>query len=104
MSGAINVGSAFGRMRRRVHSGVDDTDLVPDVQIITPLDVFLRKHRPCKSLIPLSFLPPKCRKDFYDKVVDYYIQKGGETLAYFSAAESVAHQFGLAIAACDRRT
>ena len=73
MSGANNVGSALGSMRRHVHSGVDDTDITSDVQIITPLDVFLSKYRACKSLIPLSFLLAKCRKDYYDKVADHYI-------------------------------
>ena len=40
MSGDINVGVNFGRMRRHVQCGVDDTDLTPDVQIIKSLDVF----------------------------------------------------------------
>jgi len=31
--------------RREVHSGVVDTDSMPDVQIITPLDDFFSKHR-----------------------------------------------------------
>jgi hypothetical protein len=39
--GAVNVGSVYSRLRREVHSGVVDTDLTPDVQIITPLDVCL---------------------------------------------------------------
>jgi hypothetical protein len=40
MSGAIEVGADFWRMRRHVHSGFDDTDLTLDVQIITPLDIY----------------------------------------------------------------
>ena len=41
MSGAVNFVAGFGRFRREVHSGVVDTDSTPDVQIITPLDIFL---------------------------------------------------------------
>ena len=36
-------------------------------------------------------------KIFYDKALNYYIDLGGETLAYFYAAEQVARQNGLAI-------
>ncbi len=41
MSDAVNVWVAFGRMRRQVRSGAVDTDAAPDIQNITPLDVFL---------------------------------------------------------------
>ncbi len=96
MSGAINVGAHFGRVRRHVHSvSVDDTDLAPNMHIITPLHIFKSKHRACKSLTPFFSLPANCREDFYDKIADYYTGNGGEILAYFSAAESVACQFGL---------
>ena len=37
---AINAGAVFGRLRRHVHSVVDDTYSALDVRIITPLDVF----------------------------------------------------------------
>jgi hypothetical protein len=90
-----------GCVRRHVHSGVVNTESTPIILIITPLDHFFSKHRGCKSLIPFSSLPTSCRKDFYDKVAEYFIDKGGETLSYFSAAESVPRQFGIAIASCD---
>ncbi len=41
MSGSVNVWVAFGRMRRQVRLGVVDTDAAPDIQNITPLDIFL---------------------------------------------------------------
>ena len=41
MSGAVNVGEVFRRLRREVHSGVVDTDSTTEVQTIAPLDVFL---------------------------------------------------------------
>jgi hypothetical protein len=40
--GAVNVGAGLGRFRREVHSGVVDTDSMSDMQIITPLDFFLK--------------------------------------------------------------
>ena len=86
MSGAVNVGAAFERVRRQVHSGVVNTDSTPDILIITPLDDFFCKHRGCKSRIPFSSLPTSCREDFYDKVAEYFIDKGSETRSYFSAA------------------
>ncbi len=104
MRGAVNVIAGFGRFRREVHSGVVDTDSAPDVQIITPLEEYLSKHRVVKVLVPFSSLSPSCRKDFYDKAAIYYIERGGETLAYFSATEFAARKFGLAIANCNHST
>ena len=104
MGGAVNVEEGFDRMRLEVHSGVDNTESSPDVHIDTPLDFFLSRHRFVKAQVPFSILNASCRKNFYDKAADYYIENGGETLDYFSATESVARQLGLAIANCDRRT
>ncbi len=42
MRGAVNVGAGFGRVRRQVQSGVDNTESTPDVQIVTPLEVFFK--------------------------------------------------------------
>ena len=41
MSGAVNGGAGFVRLRRHVYSGVDNADVSPDVQIVRPLDDFL---------------------------------------------------------------
>ncbi len=54
--GAVNVGASLGRLRREVHSRIVDTDSTPDVQIITPLEEFLSKHRVIKALILFSTL------------------------------------------------
>jgi hypothetical protein len=86
MSGAVNVGAAFERVRRQVHSGVVNTESTPDILIITPFDDFFSKHRGCKSRIPFSSLATSCREDFYDKTAEYFIDKGGEILSYCSAA------------------
>ncbi len=95
MRGAVKVGAVFGRLRRHVHVGVVDTDSTPDVQIITPLVDFFSKRRSCKSHIPFSSLDVNCRKD--------YVENGGGVVICIFAAEEVARQFGLAIAACDRQ-
>ena len=81
--GAVNDGAGLGRLRREVHSGVVDTDSTPDVQIITPLEIFLSKHRAVKALIPFSTLDPSCRKDFYDKAADCYMERGGRNSRVF---------------------
>ena len=83
-------------------SGVVDTDSTPDVQIVSPLDDFLSRHRSCKALIPFSELHATCRKDFYGKAANYYIEFGGGIVTYIFAAEEIARQFRLAIANCDR--
>ncbi len=101
---AVNVGAAFERVRRLVHAGVVIAESTSGILIITPLDAFFSEHRGCKSRIPFSSLPASCRTDFYDKAAEYFIDKGGETLSYFSAAESVARQLSPAIASCDRST
>ena len=89
MRGAVNVGAAFGRLRRHVHSGVVDTDSTPDVHIITPLEFFLRKHRNVKAHIPFSTLNPSCRKDFYGSVAEYYLERrDGEVTYIFSCRAS----------------
>ena len=74
--GAAIDGAGLGRLRREVHSGVVDTDSTPDVQIATPLEQFLSKHRAVKALVPFSTLNPSCRKDFYDRATDCYIKRG----------------------------
>ncbi len=38
---AVNAMAVLGRMRREVHSAVVDTDSTTEMQIITPLDIFL---------------------------------------------------------------
>jgi len=81
MSATVNVGASYGRMRRQVHSDVVDTESTPDILIIMPLDTFLSKHRGCKSHIPFSSLSKSCRKDFYEKVVYYYVNTWAQTLA-----------------------
>jgi hypothetical protein len=63
MCGAINVGAVFGRVRRQVHYGVDETDSTTDAHIVTYLDDFVSKHRACKYKILFSSLPPNCPKD-----------------------------------------
>jgi hypothetical protein len=67
MSGDVNVGVVFGRLRRQMHYGVDQTDSTTDVHIVTPLDDFISKHRASSSRIPFSSLPPTCRNDFYGR-------------------------------------
>ena len=74
--GAVNDGAGLGRLRREVHSGVVDTDSTPDVQILTPLEIFLSRHRAAKALVPFSSLTASCRKDFYDRAADCYIKRG----------------------------
>ncbi len=86
MGDAVNFKAALGRQPREVHSGVDNTDLLPDVHDVTPLDDFLSRHRYCKVLIPFSDMLVRCRKDFYNKVACYYIENGGGTLAYIFVA------------------
>ena len=76
MRGAVNGGAGFGRVRRHVHLDVDNAALSPDVQIITPLDFFLSKHRSCKYLIPFSNLHVSCSKDSYARAREYYLEKG----------------------------
>ncbi len=74
--GVVNVGAGLGRLRREVHSGVVDTDSTPDVHIVTTLEQFLSKHRAVKALDPFSTLNPSCRKYFYDRAADCYIERG----------------------------
>jgi hypothetical protein len=104
MRGAVNGGAGFVRLRREVHSGVVNTDPTPDVQIVSPLDDFLSRHRSCKALITFSELYATCRKDFYGKAANYFIEFGGGIITYIFAAEEIARQFTLAIATCDRAT
>ena len=77
MRGDVNVGPDFNRMRREVNFGVVDTDSTTEVQIITPLKDFVSKHRNVKAHIPFSTLNPSCRKDFYGRAGEYYIDHGG---------------------------
>ena len=89
MRGAVDVAAVLGRVRRQVHFGIVDTDDTLDEQIITPLDVFLSKHRSCKSHIPFSSLDVSCRKDFYDMAANYYIEnEGGVTTYLFMPSKS----------------
>ena len=73
MGDAVNVEAALGRHPREVHSGVDNTELLPDVQDVTPLADFLSRHRYCKALIPFCDMSVSYRKDFYNRVACYYI-------------------------------
>ena len=102
MGDAVNFEAALGRQSQEVHSGVDNTDLLPDVQDVTPLDDFLSRHRYCKALIPFSDMPVSCRKDFYNRAACYYIENGGGTVTFIFAAEEIARWFRIAIATCDR--
>jgi len=98
--GAVNVGAVFSRLRRDVHSGVVDTESPPDVQIITPPDIFFSKHRSCKSHIPFSSLDVSSRKDFYGRAAKIYIENEGCVSRYIFYAEQVepyVRQFGLAV-------
>jgi hypothetical protein len=54
-----------------------------DVQILTPLEEYLSKHRDVKSLVPFSTLNPSCRNDFYDQAPIYYIEKGAKRSRIF---------------------
>ena len=103
MWGAVNVGTDFGRLRREVHFGVVDTGSTTEVQIVTPLEHFVSKHRNVKAHIPFSTLNPSCRKDFYGKAAEYDIEHGGGIVTHILSAEQVARQFVLAIAPCDRQ-
>ncbi len=103
LRGAVNVGAVFGRLRREVHSGVVDTDSTTEVTTITPFEHFVSKHRNVKAHIPFSKLDASCRKDFYGRAAEYYIEPGGGIVTYIFFAEQVARQFALAIAACDRQ-
>jgi hypothetical protein len=102
MGDAVNVEAALGRQPREVHSGVDNTALLPDVQDVTPLDDFLSRHRYCKALTPFSDMPVSCRKDFYNMAACYYIENGGVTVTFIFAAEEITRRFRIAITTCDR--
>ena len=52
---------------RTSYSGVNNAELSFDVQIVSPLDDFLSKHRVCNAIIPFSDLHASCRKDFYGR-------------------------------------
>jgi len=104
MSGSVNIEAGVCRVRREVHPAFDNTDFSTDVQLIKPLDDIFSRRRACKALIPFSDLPSSRRKDFYDKVADYFIDIQVADITHFVASENVARQFGLVIANCDRRT
>ncbi len=72
------------------------------MQIVSPLDDFLCRHRSCKSLIPFSHLHVSCRKNFYGKAANYYMEFRGGIVTYIFAAEEVARQFRITIATCER--
>jgi hypothetical protein len=101
--GVVNVGVGLGRLRREVHSGVVDTDSTPDVQIITPLEHFLSKHRAVEAVVLFSTLNTSCRKKFYGRAAKYSLENGGGVVTYIFYIEHVARQFGLTIATCDRQ-
>jgi len=101
--GAVNAREVLGRMRREVNSAVVDTDSTTEVQIISPLEHFKIKHRNVKAHIPFSTLIPSCRKEFYGRAAEYYIEHGGGVVTYIFLAEQVSRQFNLTIAACDRQ-
>jgi len=104
MRGAVNVLEGFGRLRREMQSSVDNTQSTPEVQIVTPLDAFFSKHRYSKSLVPFSDLDASCRKDFDNRVGEYYVEKVGGTVTHLFVAQEVARQYGIVIASCDRHT
>ena len=45
-----------------------------------------------------------CRKDFYNRAGEYYLESVGGTVTHMFAAEEVGRQYGIVIAACDRHT
>ena len=50
MSDSVIIGAVFGRLLRQAHSGVDNTDSMPDVHIITSLnDLKKGKKNPYKE-------------------------------------------------------
>ena len=73
MSGADLVESALGAERREVPRVVENRHSTPDVQIITPLDLFYSKRRTCKALIPFGDIHISCRKDLYDRAADIFM-------------------------------
>ena len=77
MRDAVNVRAGFGWLHGQVHNSVNQTDSATDVQIVIPLDDFVRKHRACKSEIPFYSPPTNSRKDFYGRDGDYHIDMGG---------------------------
>ena len=101
--GVVNVGAVFGRLRREVHSDVVDTDSTTEVHTITLLEHFVSKHRNVKAHIPFSTLNASCRKDFYGRAAEYYMEHGGGIVTYIFSAEQVAREYALVIAACDRQ-
>ena len=84
--GAVNVGAGLGRLRREVHSRVVDTDSTPDVQIITPLEEFKRKHRVIKGLILFSTLNPSHRNQLYGRVAKYHLENGGGVYLFYRSS------------------
>ncbi len=98
--GAVNVGAGLGRLRREVHSGVVDTDSMPDVQIIAPLEEIFSKNRAIKAPILFLTLNPIYSKKIYDKAAKYHLENGGCVVTFIVYIEQVARQFSLTIAAC----
>jgi hypothetical protein len=72
-----------------VPPGVVDTDSTPNVQIITPLDVFFGKHRSFKSRIPFFSLDASCCTYFYGKAAKHHLEKVGGVVKYIFLAEQV---------------
>ena len=101
--GVVNDGAGLGRLRREVHSGVVDTDSTPDVQIITPLEKLLSKHRAVEAVVLFSTLNTSCRKKFYGRAAKYSLENGGGVVTYIFSIEQVARHIGLSYAACDRQ-
>ena len=82
MCGAVNVEAVVGRVRREVYPPVDNTYFSTDVQLIKPLHNIFSRRRACKALVPLSYLPASCRKDYYERAAKYFIDNTGEEMAH----------------------
>ena len=83
MRDAVIVWAVFSRLRRKVYSGVVNTDSTPGVRVITPRADFFCKHRSFKSHIPFFSLDVSSRKDFYDRAAQYYIETEGGVTTFF---------------------
>ena len=79
---ADSFGAGLGRLRREVHSRVVEPDSTPDVQIITPFEDFLIKHRVIKALILFSTLNTSHHKIFYGRTAKYHLENGGGVVTY----------------------
>jgi len=74
----------------------------PDVQIVTPLDVYFSSRRSSRACYDFAGLSVQCRKYLYDRAVAFVLNDRGGTLTYMNVADQVAQIFNIAIAKTDR--